>query len=449
MKAPIDMRISFHGGAREVTGACHLLETDRVKILVDCGLFQGSREIEDMNLEPFGFDPAEVDAVVITHAHIDHIGRLPRLVREGFHGLILSTAPTRELARVLLEDALHLAEREHKALFAPEDLERTFTLWEDMTYRTPRAIKNNTVTLYDAGHILGSAMAHIESEGKRILFTGDLGNVPSVLLPPPDVVEEIDHLVIESAYGTRNHEAPEERILKLERAVEDVAFRGGTLLVPAFATERTQDIIFLLNEMLHQKRIPQMPVYVDSPLAIRITEVYERHPEAYKEEIKELYRAHPHLFRSRELHFTLSVDESKTINDVRPPKVVVAGSGMMAGGRILHHARRYLTDPKSILLVIGYQASGSLGRRLVDGAKKVRIMDEEVMVRAEIRQIGGFSAHADNAQLHAFVDPKRGALKHVFVVQGEDEQALGFKQEIEDRLGIPASAPMRGEQFTL
>lgn len=449
MKAPIDMQVSFHGGAREVTGACHLLETNEAKILVDCGLFQGSREIEDMNFEPFGFDPSAIDAVVITHAHIDHIGRLPRLVREGFHGPILSTAPTLELARVLLEDALHLAEREHKALFGPEDLEHTFILWEDMAYRTPRAIKDAMLTLHDAGHILGSAMAHVEAEGKRILFTGDLGNVPSVLLPPPDVIDDIDYLVIESAYGTRLHEAPEERVLKLERAVEDVVFRGGTLLVPAFATERTQDIIFLLNEMLHQKRIPQVPVYVDSPLAIRITEVYERHSEAYKEEIKELYRAHPHLFRSKELHFTLSVDESKTINDVRLPKVVVAGSGMMSGGRILHHARRYLPDPKSILLIIGYQASGSLGRRLVDGVKKVRIIDEEITVRAEIRQIGGFSAHADNAQLHAFVDSKRGTLKHVFVVQGEEEQALGFKQEIEDRLGIPASAPMRGEGFTL
>lgn len=449
MSVRINMQISFHGGAREVTGACHLLEADGTNILVDCGLFQGSREIEDMNFEPFGFDPASIDAVVITHAHIDHIGRLPKLVREGFRGVILSTAPTRELARVLLEDALHLAEREHRTLFSPEDLERTFTLWEDMPYRMPRAIKDASLMLHDAGHILGSAMVRIEAGGKRILFTGDLGNIPSTLLPPPDAVEDIDYLVIESAYGTRLHELPEERILRLERAVEDTAFRGGTLLVPAFATERTQDIIFLLNEMLHQKRIPQMPVYVDSPLAIRITEVYERHPEAYKEEIKELYRAHPHLFRSRELHFTLSAEESKTINDVRPPKVVVAGSGMMAGGRILHHARRYLPDPKSILLIIGYQASGSLGRRLVGGAERVVIMDEEITVRAEVRQIGGFSAHADNAQLHAFVDPKRDTLKRVFVVQGEDKQALGFQQEIEDRLGIPASAPMRGERFIL
>jgi len=247
----------------------------------------------------------------------------------------------------------------------------------------------------------------------------------------------------------RTHEAPAERTLKLERAMEDAAARRGTLLIPAFATERTQDILFLLNEMAHQKRIPEMPIFVDSPLAIRITEVYERYPAEYKEEIRALFRVHPNLFRMRELRFTPSVEESKDIHGVPPPKVIIAGSGMMAGGRILYHAKRYLPDQNSILLITGYQASGSLGRHLIEGAKIARIMGEEVAVRAEVRKINGFSAHADHPQLFSFAEAQRGTLKKVFVVQGEEDQAQGLAQEIADRIGIAAAAPIRGESFEL
>ncbi len=443
------MKISFHGGAGEVTGACHLLETGGVKILVDCGLFQGSRECAEGNFEPFGFRPADIDAVIVMHAHIDHIGRIPKLVREGFRGAIFSTAPTRDIAAVLLEDALHLAEREREALYGPPDLAHAMTLWRAIAYHETHTIKGITFSLNNAGHIMGSAMIAIEAEGKKFLFTGDLGNVPSVLVPPPDEVSGIEYLIIESAYGTRTHEAPAERVLKLERAIEDAAARRGTLLIPAFATERTQDILFLLNEMAHQKRIPDLPIFVDSPLAIRITEVYERYPLEYKEEIRALLKAHPDLFRSKKLRFTPSVDESKAINNVPAPKVIIAGSGMMAGGRILHHSRRYLSDPNSILLITGYQAAGSLGRRLIEGEKTVRIMGEEITVAAEIRKINGFSAHADNPQLFAFAESQRATLKHVFTVQGEKEQAQGLAQQIADRLGVPAMAPMAHDEVAL
>ena len=435
------MQLSFHGGAKEVTGACYLLETATTKILVDCGLFQGRKECEDLNFKTFKFQPSEIDALFVTHAHLDHVGRIPKLVREGFKGTIYSTAPTRDLARLILEDALHLAEREHDALYTAEDIARTFSLWHVLAYREEHTIGDIHIQLRESGHILGSAFVEIRGEGKHVLFTGDLGNVPSVLTPPPERFKDIQYLIIESAYGNRVHEAEGERTLLLERALEDVASRGGTLMIPAFATERTQDILHLLNEMVLEKRVPEMPVFVDAPLATRVTEVFEKYTNFYKEEIKKLFLAHPNLFKFKRLKFTVTVDESKAINDVPPPKVIIAGSGMMSGGRILHHARRYLGDPKSMLLVIGYQAAGSLGRRLLDGEKTVKILGDEINVRAEIRQINGFSAHADNPQLFDFVELSKDALKKVFVVQGEDAQALHFAQEIKDRLGVEAEAP--------
>lgn len=443
------MNVSFHGGAREVTGACYLFESGSTKILIDCGLFQGSRECEDMNFEPFRFPAAGIDALIVTHAHLDHIGRIPKLVRDGFHGPIYSTAATRDLAILILEDALGLAERKDAALYTSADIASALSQWKALSYHEAISFGGVRFSLRDAGHILGSAMAHIEAEGKRVLFTGDLGNVPSVLLPPPEIPAGIDVMVIESAYGARTHESHEERVVALERAIEDTAARGGTLMIPAFATERTQDILHLLNEMLHQKRIPEIPIFVDSPLAIRVTQVYEQHRESYRKDIRALLSAHPHLFQFRKLRMTPRVEESKSINDVPPPKVIIAGSGMMAGGRILHHARRYLPDQKSILLIIGYQTGGSLGRRLVDGEKTVKIFGDTVSVRAEIREIQGFSAHADNPQLFAFVEKNRDTLKRVFVVQGEEAQAMHLAQEIRDRLGIPADAPMLYDEVAL
>jgi metallo-beta-lactamase family protein len=323
------MKITFHGGAREVTGACYLLETGREKFLIDCGLFQGARAFEELNFKNFTFVPAEIDALFVTHGHLDHVGRIPKLVREGFAGKIYSTASTRDLARLILEDAFSLASREEKMLYEMADLERAFAQWHTLPYGESGRVGDVEFTLHNAGHILGSSFIEIRSQEKKILFTGDLGNIPSVLLRPPASVRGVDYLIIESTYGMRAHEPEGERTLKLERAVEDAASRRGTLLIPAFATERTQDILHLLNEMVHFKRIPEVPVFVDAPLAIRITEVFEKHHEEYREEIRELLRQHPHLFRFKRLRMTQSVEESKAINDVAPPKVIIAGSGMM------------------------------------------------------------------------------------------------------------------------
>ena len=460
------MKLSFHGGAREVTGACYLLESEKTKILIDCGLFQGTSECEELNFESFKFKPESIDALFVTHGHLDHVGRIPKLVKDGFAGKIYSTAPTKDLSRLILDDALHLSERQDKALYGHEDLEKTFELWQNVFYQEDMEIKDFKIRFQGSGHILGSAFVEIwvpkptsvgrdpgpkglGTGSKHLLFTGDLGNMPSVLVPPPEVFHDLDYLIIESTYGSRTHEAPEERVLKLERAVEDITSRGGTLMIPSFATERTQDILHLLNEMILFKRIPEIPVFVDAPLAIRVTEVFEKYPQFYKEEIRELFKKHPNLFRFKKLRFTPSVEESKSINDVKPPKVILAGSGMMTGGRILHHARRYLSDPKSILLIIGYQAAGSLGRRLIDGEKQVKLFREEVHIEAEIRKINGFSAHADNPQLFNFVESSRDTLKRVFAVQGEEAEALHFSQEIKDRLGIQADAPKLYENFEI
>lgn len=443
------MKISFHGGAREVTGACYLLEVGELKFLVDCGLFQGSHECAELNFETFKFKPAEIDFLLVTHAHLDHVGRIPKLVREGFTGKIYSTAATKELAALILEDALGIAKRENQELYSPTDLAKTLQQWEGVPYRKILENKGIKFQFKEAGHILGSSFLELWPEDKHWLFSGDLGNTPSILLPPPDRFKDIEYLVIESTYGNRTHEGADERTLKLERALEDVTSRGGTLLIPAFAAERTQDLLFLLNQMLLFKRIPEIPVFVDAPLAIKITYVFEKYVGYYKEEIRQLFKEHPNLFRFKKLRFTSTVEESKNINDVPSPKVIMAGSGMMSGGRILHHARRYLPDPKSILLITGHQAAGSLGRRLLDGGTTVKIFGEEVTVRAEVRKINGFSAHADNPQLFSFAESNKDNLKRVLVVQGEEAQALHLAQEIKDRLGVPADAPVLYEKFVL
>ncbi len=443
------MKISFHGGAQEVTGACHLLETKDVKILLDCGLFQGGRTIQEHNYENFGFNPAEIDFLCVSHAHLDHIGRIPKLVKEGFKGIIYSTAPTRDLARPLLDDALELAGREDREIYTREDMEKAFSLWQTAPYEETLDAKGIKLRFRNAGHILGSAMVEIWADNRHLLFTGDLGNIPSTLLPPPEVVAGIDILIIESAYGGRTRDIIEDKSLKLERAVEDVATRRGALLIPAFAAERTQDILHMLNEMVLFKRTPEMPVYVDSPLAIKITKVFEKYPSCYRQEIKDLFLKHPNLFRFKKLIFSETTEDSKKINDITPPKVIIAGAGMMTGGRILHHARRYLGDPNSILLMVGYQGSGTLGRKLMEGEKVVKIMGEEVMVRAEIRLAEGFSAHADNRQLTAFVETNRDTLQKIFVVQGEKGESEGFAQQVKDRMGISATAPQMHEEFII
>ncbi len=449
--------ISFWGGAREVTGACYALEAGDKKILVDCGMFQGCDDCDLRTHQPFSFKAAELDAVFITHAHIDHIGRLPKLWREGYRGPIYATAPTQDLAKIMLEDAMSFFHHGQE-LFSNDDLTQTLALFRPTGYGEDVPIGDGISGRFlESGHILGSAFVRFavgdpstsSERGKVIVFTGDVGNDPSILLPRRASIPEANILVIESAYGNKRHKHTHDRTLMLERAIEDAAARKGTLMLPVFATERTQEILFEINEMLQFKRVPEMPVFVDSPLAAKATAIFTKYPAYYRNEVQELHQKHPHLFEFKNLKFTESVESSKHINDVPAPKVILAGSGMSTGGRILHHEKRYLSDPQSILVLTAYQAAGSLGRRLLDHAPEVKIHGERVPVRAEVRVIDGYSAHADEEELFAFVDEMRDNLERVFVVQGEPASALGLQQVIQDRLGVPATAPVYGERFEL
>ncbi|MDO8560957.1 MAG: MBL fold metallo-hydrolase [bacterium] len=442
--------ISFYGAAREVTGSCFLLETDSRKILIDCGMFQGHREAEAKNHTPFLFNPVSIEAVIITHAHLDHIGRVPKLVKDGFRGKIFSTASTRDLAEIMWKDAAHLEADEEMPLYNDHDIGIAMGLFQTLSYYEPVYIdKDLSFQLLSAGHILGSAMVRFQIGERVLTVSGDVGNEPSLLMPPRSSATDTNILLVESTYGNKTHQHVDDRTLLLERAIEDTVTRKGALIIPVFATERTQEILYAINEMFVRKRVPDVRVFVDSPLAIRSTKIFERYPDSYRPEIQELFKKHPRLFQFKLLKFTETVEESKAINDLPPPKVILAGSGMMSGGRILHHARRYLSDPNSIILFVGYQASGSIGRRIIDGAKEVKIRGELISVKAEHRMVDGFSAHADEEQLFSFVEEARDSLKKVFVIHGELDAALNMTNIIQDRLGIPAEAPEYGEKVEL
>ena len=441
--------IQFFGGARHVTGANYLVTINGKKLLVDCGMFQGCHDCEGRNFNDFLYDLADIDALFVTHAHIDHTGRIPKLVKNGFRGKIFSTAPTKDFAEVLLRDSMHILEdeakkRDRSMLFTEDDLQRALARWEVIPYKTPVDFGSGmSVQLYNAGHVLGSAMVEIRypenGKEKITLFSGDLGNMPTAFVPSPEPILRADNVIIESAYGNRLHKDPAGRALLVERAVEDVTTRGGVLMIPAFAMERTQELIFELNEMVEHKRVPRIPVFVDSPLAQRITEVFKTYRGHYKDL---LHDKGDNEFSFPGLRFTESAEDSKAINDVKSPKVVIAGSGMSNAGRILHHERRYLSDPNSILLITGYQVAGSLGRRLLDGEKQVKMFGEMIDVQCEVRQIQGYSAHADQQQLFDFVARHEKRVERVFAVQGEEQAALNLVQLIRDRLGIDAKAPM-------
>ncbi len=451
------MKLTFCGGAGVVTGANYLLEAEGKKILVDCGLEQGEEFAPEVNLRPFPYDPAEIDAVFVTHAHIDHVGRIPQLVKAGFRGIIVSTPPTKEIAELLLLDSERVLGKEADLkgtphLYTEDDVKEAVMYWQTVEYHTPSSLGEVTIEFYDAGHVLGSSSILITAEGKKVVFSGDLGNTPAPFIRPIEYFENVDYALIESAYGNRIHEHPEERKNMMEDAIEDTVRERGVLMIPAFAMERTQEMIFELNELVEGKRIPKIPVYVDSPLAIKLTEVYKKYmsdPDYFNDETVRLAGKGDGVFDFPGLIQTATKEESKKINDVPPPKIVIAGAGMSNGGRILYHEVRYLPDPKSTLLIVGYQAKGSLGRALQDGAKSVVIEQKTVQVRCHVKTISGYSAHADQPQLMKWVETMRPHVKKIFVVQGDKEESEVFAQKIKDELAIASEVPLSGETAVL
>ena len=453
-------RLTFCGGAGKVTGANFLFETldskgePNFRVLVDCGLTQGSSKTDQTNYEPFLYDPAKIDALFVTHAHIDHIGLIPRLVRQGFHGAIYSTAPTRDLAEEMLFDAYKVMKQEtqdesHALLYEREDVHAALRHWKTVRYHQELSLKNLSISLFDAGHILGSAMVRVRYGEEAIVFTGDLGNSPSPLLPDTEKLPKARYLIMESVYGDREHENREEREKRFEQVIEETIARGGALLVPVFSLERTQEFLFELNDLVENKKIPSVPIFVDSPLAIRATEVYKKYPEYFNEAVQKLVRGGDDIFSFPRLRLTSSVEESKEINDAPNPKIILAGSGMSNGGRIQHHERRYLPDPKSTLVFVGYQAAGTKGREILDGAKQVRLGHEEVSVHAHIEEIQGYSAHKDSPHLLEFVATGAEYLTKVFVVMGEPKSSFFLAQRIRDNLNISAHVPQQGESVEL
>lgn len=464
------MKISFHGADRDVTGSCHLVECGDTRVLVDCGLFQGGRALEKENAGDFGFDPSEVDLLLLTHAHLDHCGRIPLLIRRGFEGEIVATAATRELARLIMLDSAHIMEEdakrrarrrarrrgeeragEDRPLYSVVDaLAAGDRFGRNARYGEPLDLAPGVrATFVDAGHILGSAsvLLELEEDGARrtVLFSGDLGNPGRPLLPDPKPPPAADVVVMETTYGDRNHRDSAASADELWKAVNETVARGGNVVIPTFAMERAQEILYDLRRGLEQDRLPPgIQVFLDSPLAISITEVYSRHPECLDAAAVQALERGKDPFEIPGLRMTRETAESRAINEIRSGAVILAGSGMCTGGRVRHHLKHNLWRGASSVVFVGFAAEGTLARAIIDGAEEVRMFGEEMPVRARIHTINGYSAHADRDQLLAW-HASTGA-HTTFLVHGEEDVMREFGARLED---TQVETPERGERREL
>ena len=453
------MRLTFHGAVEDVTGSCFVLEAEHGKLVIDCGMHQGERMCSKKNLEPFGFDPTHITAAVVTHAHFDHTGRLPDLVKQGYKGKIFMTPPTKALTEIILEDSVHVMKENARKCgdavpYAMEDLTAMLEQVVAVPYHhSEEVFPGVRVKFFDAGHILGSSFIRVTVDdagvSKTMIFSGDIGNDDVPILPDTENRPAADVVICESTYGGGEHEPPATRESKLAEFVKMVFQRGGTVLIPAFSVERTQELLFALDQLLQRGEIPNIPMYLDSPLAIRATQVY-RHFSDY------LSFNHPAApgpdgdwFRFPSLTETLSVESSKLINDDPRPKVIIAGNGMMTGGRIMHHLARYIDDAKAGLLIVGYQARHTLGKLIQEGKTDISIFGEPHTVRATIETIHAFSAHGDQKKLTRFLRGDGKLPSTVFLVHGEADTKEEFAVHLRSTLGVTVEIPHIEQTYEL